>query len=342
MEHYLPEAHMHKLLKKAIPAMTWDGKQDPLQWQEAARQKLAELIGLPKIAACACEPAFCIDFDQLNEDGTREIRFRFFSEEGVIVPCHLMMPGDIAGPLPTVVCLQGHSSGMHISLGHPIHDYDAEDIRGGDRNFAVRAVREGCCALAVEQRCFGESGGKPDGNTNCTQTSMRAILLGRTVIGERVWDVMRALDMLEAHFAAFVDTDKLLCLGNSGGGTTTLYACALEPRFQVAVPSCALASYADSIGAMYHCECNFIPGIANWFDMGDLCAMIAPRGLVAVNGIEDPVFPKDAAAECFAVGKKLYEAMGAGDRCYHVFGDGGHRFYADPAWPLIHQLIDTL
>ena len=33
-----------------------------------------------------------------------------------------------------------------------------------------------------------------------------------------------------------------------------------------------------------HCTCNFIPRIANHFDMGDIAGLIAPRGLVIVNG----------------------------------------------------------
>ena len=36
--------------------------------------------------------------------------------------------------------------------------------------------------------------------------------------------------------------------------------------------------------------------------------------------------------------KKMYEAAGAPDKCVLVTGDGGHRFYADPAWPEVHRL----
>ena len=72
--------------------------------------------------------------------------------------------------------------------------------------------------------------------------------------------------------------------GNSGGGTATIYASALLENIKVSMPSCALCTYKDSIGAMHHCTCNFVPNIAIDFDMGDLCGLIAPRKLIVVSG----------------------------------------------------------
>ena len=71
------------------------------------------------------------------------------------------------------------------------------------------------------------------------------LLLGRTMIGERVWDVSRANDALGAF--PEVDVDRVACMGNSGGGATTFYAACLEPRIRVAMPSCSVCTYRDSI-----------------------------------------------------------------------------------------------
>jgi hypothetical protein len=116
----------------------------------------------------------------------------------------------------------------------------------------------------------------------------------------------------------------------------------MDERIKIGVPSCAVCRYADSIGAMLHCECNYIPYIAKDFDMGDLCAMVAPRALVVVSGKDDPIFPIAGAKACVYVARVAYEHCNRSEFLTHVIGDGGHRFYADPAWPYIHKALKNL
>ena len=160
------------------------------------------------------------DMAALQEDlDAREIRFRFKSEKNVTIPCHLCIPKGAEGKkLPLMITLQGHSTGMHISLGRPIYPGDEQDCKGGDRDFAIRAVKEGFATLCIEQRCMGECGSKPDGHPNCNHPALQAILLGRTLIGERCWDISRTIDALPAHFPQ-LDMNRIAIMGNSGGGT---------------------------------------------------------------------------------------------------------------------------
>ena len=339
---YLPLEHLQKIVDRTAPSMRWDGKQDIKEWQAAAREKLKELIGFGEIAKCDVPLTYEIEYDRICEDmGCREIRFRFTTEENVTVPCHMLIPNGATKPLPVMITLQGHSKGMHISLGRPKYEGDENTIKGGDRDFVVRAVKEGVCAIALEQRCFGECGGTEKG-PDCRQAAMRAILVGRTLVGERVWDIMKLIDLLQTEFTDIIDKDKIMCMGNSGGGTATTYVSAIDERIKISVPSCAVARYADSIAAMLHCECNYVPNIAHFFDMGDLCAMVAPRPLVVVTGTADKIFPVDSAKECVAEGKKVYDALGAGDKITHVIGAEGHRFYADDSWPHINSAIKNI
>lgn len=342
-----PKERLHRALDIQIPSMRWDGKSYLPLWQKNARGKLSELLGLNEIAKYAVYPEIEIEFDRYSEDlDCREIRFRLATEENVTVPCHLCIPASSKEKLPIAITLQGHSSGMHISLGRPKYPGDKEICFGGDRDFAARALREGICAVTMEQRCHGENGGSPETGENpadsCRQPAMRALLLGRTINGERIWDVMRLIDALEMYFSDIVDVDRLICLGNSGGGVTTIYAAALDERIKIAVPSCAVCRYADSIGAMLHCDCNYIPGIAKYFDMGDLCALVAPRNLIVVSGAEDDIFPIDGAKASVEVGRNVFTAYGKENSIVHVIGSGGHRFYADASWPHIHMAIKEL
>ena len=321
-----------ELMQSVTPAMSWDGS-DFAQWQKAAREKLAKLLGMDKFKKVA--PELDIEFER-DIPGGREIRFTFQSEAGYRVPCHLLLPEGVENP-PVMICLQGHSTGMHISLGQPKYPGDEETI-AGNRDFCVRALREGYAAIATEQRHFGECGGTADG-PQCLYPSLTSLLMGRTAIGERVWDIARLIDVLEESFADKVDVSSVCCMGNSGGGTATAYAAALEDRIRLAMPSCAMCTYKDSIGAMPHCACNYVPCIAEYFDMGDLMAMAYPKYFVQVSGKEDPIFPLFGAESVFEAGKAAYAANGAADRCAMVVGNGGHRFYADDAWPVVHELL---
>ena len=287
-----PQKIHHEALRSITPAIRYDGKSDFSEWQKNARARLASLMGLDKITP-ASDDLFTSEYEK-EFDNFKEYRFIFQSEDGYFVPCVLLRPKGKVGKIPMVICLQGHSKGFHISLGRPLYDGDEKTISGGDRDFAVQIVNEGYCALAIEQRCFGECGGTESGPA-CQVPTMSALLYGRTTIGERVFDISRAIDVVEKNFP-FIDIDSIGCMGNSGGGTATIYASAIEERIKVSMPSCALCTYKDSIGAMKHCTCNFIPGIALDFDMGDLCGLIAPRKLVAVSGAQDNIFPHHGVA----------------------------------------------
>lgn len=322
-----------EVLKKTKPSMSYNGENFP-EWQKKSREKLTELLGIDTFQKT--EPKTQIEYEK-KIDGATEIRFTFESEEGYRVPCHLLLPDGIENP-PVMICLQGHSTGMHISLARPIYENDANSISGGDRDFCIRAIKEGYAAIAMEQRNFGECGAHP-GWADCLQSKLVAELSGRTTAGERVWDVMRLIDLLEAEFSDKVDVKTISLMGNSGGGTATAYTAALEDRIVLAMPSCAVCTYYDSIGVIVHCACNYIPGIAKYFDMNDLISMSYPKYYIQVNGKDDTIFPIEYAKAVFEKGTSAYKDMGKEDRCVHVVGDGGHRFYADASWPFVHKFL---
>ena len=128
---YLPLEHLHDFVDKAVPSMCWNGDQDIKEWQKNAREKLKELIGFDEIEKYNTPLTYEIEYDRTCEDiGCREIRFRFASEENVTVPCHLVIPNGASKPLPVMIALQGHSTGMHISLGRP--KYEGDELSGAD------------------------------------------------------------------------------------------------------------------------------------------------------------------------------------------------------------------
>jgi dienelactone hydrolase len=336
--NFNPDNVHSSILKAITPALRYGGG-DVKAWQKKARERLSELLGFNRIEA-ASDDMLTVKKEAASE-GYAEYSITFQSEEGYFVPATLFIPEGKEAPegkIPLVICLQGHSTGKHISLGKPKFPGDEKTISGGDRDFAKQIVKEGYAALAVEQRGFGECGGTPEGPA-CKHPTMTALLAGRTTIGERVFDIKRAIDVVTGAFDA-LDADKIACMGNSGGGTATIYAAAMLEEIKMAMPSCALCTFKDSIAAMEHCTCNYVPGIALDFDMGDLCGLIAPRPLLVVSGHEDRIFPYFGVEESIGVAKKYYEAFGADEKLDWVEGPEGHRFYAALSWPKFHKMFD--
>ena len=331
--------YMKYRTKNVVPAMRYDEVQDLLIWQQEARQKLNELLGIPFEH---CEDEFTIEAKEVLENYTH-IEFSFQSEQNYYVSCDMLIPVGITKPLPTAICLQGHSTGKHISIGVPKFKGDIETIAGG-RDLAVRAVEEGFCAVVLEQRYMGTAGQDENGMPSCLtrNEAMASLLMGRCAVGERVWDIQRLIDVLEKYMTEYVDIERIICMGNSGGGTSAFYSSCLDERIYLSIPSCAVCTFEESIMAMKHCPCNFVPGIRKYFDMGDIGGLIAPRRLIVVCGIEDGIFPVHGVEESYRMIQNVYKYAGKEDLCYIIKGNGGHQFYPDDVWPVVKKMIGDI
>lgn len=335
MRHYQSHQFMVDKIKRMEPKLAFREDCDYATWKDTAKAKLEELLGLPFET---CDDKFAI-LDEVDMDTHKQISFEFQSEEGYFVSGEFLLPKSAEGKIPVVICLQGHSSGRHISLGQAKFEGDAGLLEG--RDFAIQAVKEGYAAVAIDQRYMGTAGQGASGSPGCIVAgqALPSLLIGRPAIGERVWDVMRLIDVLTTYFTDYIDEGKIICLGNSGGGTATFYSACLDERICLAVPSCAVCTYEASIIELHHCACNYVPGIRNYFNMGDLGCLIAPRNLVVVCGIHDEIFPLHGVEESFAIMERGYKALGKEENCYLVKGDGGHQFYPEDTWPIIKEML---
>ena len=330
MNSYLQE---QAVMRRCRPQLSYDTVEAFELWQRRAKEKLMELLGLP-LESCPLEVE--TDYQQSHED-FEEYRFTVQTEPGYFVPCHLLVPHLGKEKYPVTVCLSGHCTGMHIALGRAKSEEDQKSLdEWHHRAIALRSVKEGRCALVIEARNFGETSVEGYG-ISCTESAKNAILMGRTVIGCRIWDAMRALDVLEAHFPQ-ADLGNIVATGNSGGGTAAYYLACMDQRITAAAPSCSICDFEYSIAAMPHCLCNHIPYIRKFFEMGDLAGLIAPRKLVIAAGREDPIFPFDGTLRTYENIQRLYKAAGAEECCALVVGDQGHLNYADLLWEKLHRM----
>ena len=147
--------------------------------------------------------------------------------------------------IPWMICLQGHSTGAHNSVRVERDDNTKAKVIEGDRDFAYSCMANGVAAVCLEQRGFGERRHNLENGVDCYGMSMQAIALGRTLIAERVYDVDRVIDYLMTRND--VDKQRIGVMGNSGGGTTTVFAAALLKRVTFAMPSCYFCTFEHSI-----------------------------------------------------------------------------------------------
>lgn len=328
------------------PKLAFNSKANYQKWKKEIREKFIETAGLDGISANVCEPQFEIEKEE-QKDGYKQIRFSFFSEVGAVVCCYLLVPDNAKGKLPVVITLQGHSTGFHNSIGEPKNDED-HDYALGRGKFAVQAVKQGYVALAIEQRGMGERAAKNGdfrrvhlGNSaGCYYEAMTAILMGRSIIGERCWDIKRSIDML-SNFSV-CDTDKIVITGNSGGGTASYYAACYDERIKVCMPSSAFCPYKESILRFYHCSCNYIPSAYKYYDMQDLSCLIAPRNLVIVTGQLDPSFLVDGVRRGYETVEKVYQKEKVEDNCKLIVTPMGHWWNVDLMWKEVKNQMDKL
>ena len=209
----------------------------------------------------------------------------------------------------------------------------------GERDVALQAVKEGYVSIAPDMR--GLSSLKLAENSSkvssCYKLHMRAILYGRTLVGERVWDIMKLIDFAQTRKE--IDFSKIAITGNSAGGTVSLFTAAVYERIKICVPSCSFCTFQESIANIEHCACNYIPNLLKNIEMCDLEGLVAPRYLLIVSGIKDEIFPIDEVEKSFAVVQDIYKIANSNGCCELHIGDGEHRYYKKPVWEYIKSLL---
>ena len=311
-------------------------QREALTWQRRLRAKLVELLGgFPPRTPLNAQVLETRDF----HGWTRETVI-FESRPGLGVFGYFFLPKDRPRPRPALICIPGHGRG--------VDDISGIDEKGQDRtvkgpyqyDFAVQAVERGFAAFAIEPLGFGcrrdpASRRRGAGQSSCQLAAGAALLFGETMIGWRVYDVMRAVDYLETR--PEVDSRRIGLMGISGGCTITTFGAALEPRIAAALISGYLNTFRDSILSISHCMDNYVPGILQWCEMHDVAGLIAPRPLFCESGEKDDIFPVEAFRHSFVEVQKIYRIFGAEDRIGSEIFPRGHEFSGRLGFPFLEK-----
>jgi dienelactone hydrolase len=332
-----PIAFTTKLHGAAPLRMTFQAgtRRQAEQWQIRLRAKLTELVGgFPEKRA----PLESQTLEVRDFPGYRREKFVFQSRPGVRVLGYLLTPAGAKGPLATMVCVPGHGRGVDDIVGIDDKGQDRTTHAGYQYDFAIQVTEHGMAAVAIEPMSFGcrrdaKTKSKGLGTSSCQPSAGAALLLGQTMIGWRVYDVMRTIDWIEGR--SELDARRVGCMGISGGGTCTTFASALEPRIKAAMISGYLNTFRESVMSISHCIDNYVPGILNWAEMYDVAGLIAPRPLFVESGEKDDIFPIAASRASFERVKKVYQVFEAGDLTEQETFDGPHSFWGKRGLPFL-------
>jgi dienelactone hydrolase len=334
-----PIVFAKKLYESAPLQLTFrakDKKQAEI-WQKKLHAKVQELLGGFPAERTALRPQ---TLEVREFPAYRREKFVFESRPGMMVLGYLLTPLKAKGPFAPVICVPGHGRGVDDIVGVDIEGRDRtdKDPKGYEFDFAIQVVEHGLAAVAIEPLGFGcrrdpVNARKGLAVKACEPAAGEALLLGQTLLGWRVWDVMRTIDWIEAR--PELDAKRVGCMGISGGGTCTLFSAAMEPRIKAAMVSCYLNTFRDSIFAMNHCVDNYVPGILNWAEMYDVAGLIAPRALFAESGEKDTIFPIAGSLQSYGRVKAMYDVFGAGGVIEHETFDGPHSFWGKRGIPFL-------
>jgi cephalosporin-C deacetylase-like acetyl esterase len=187
-------------------------------------------------------------------------------EPGILIPGLLFVPEGGPAKKPAVIVVDGR--GKTASLAQ-----------------IEQFVRSGMVALSIDARGLGEGRRESREIFGDYASSMTALLTGRTMVGMRVADIMRGVDLLSGR--ADVDAGRISAFGKGLGGVPTLYAAALDPRIRKVTLEESLLSYQSMVDRRIHQEMFelIVPGALRYFDLPDLVKSIAPREVRIVRPV---------------------------------------------------------
>lgn len=219
-------------------------------------------------------------YNQVSYQGLFAERVVFESERGIEIPTMFLTPAEWQRYLPVVIYVD--EWGKQVGL----------------ENGVIEALLQaGLAVLAVDVRGVGETA------VSDFEASTNALMSDRPLFGQRVWDVLRAVDYLwrRIYISVQIDKGRVGCLGRGVGGLICLYAAALDERITATVLWETPLSYHQLLLE----RSSFPPSIylfdaLNQFDLPQLMATLAPRAVLIADPVDGERNPLEEA-QCTAL-----------------------------------------
>jgi dienelactone hydrolase len=221
-------------------------------------------------------------FNQVLHQGLFAERVVFESEPGIHVPAMFLAPAEWKAYLPAVIYVDewGKSSGLSNGMIEAL-------------------LAAGLAVFAIDVRGTGETAASD------FEATSNALMSDRPLFGQRVYDLVRALDCLwrRIYIGVQIDKGRIGCVGRGAGGLLALYAAALDERLAATVVWETPASYRSLIVERPRFPAStYLFDILRHFDLPQLMGAVAPRPLLLadpVDGERQPLPAEQATEACY-------------------------------------------
>lgn len=269
--------------------------QDAVTWQRELRRQLLRLLMLDDLVSTkeqiALDPVI-LSTDQKEGYLLQEVELNITAQRRITSV--VTLPQNGAAPSPAVVCIHGHGGVRHDV-------YDSPSIY---RGFAGALAERGYATISTD---IGQHDVyEPD----------------RTLMGERLWDLMRCVDYLMSLSA--VNASRIGCAGLSLGGEMAMWLGAMDERVRATV-SAGFLTRMDQM-EQNHCMCWRFVGLRELVDFADIYSLMAPRPLLCQNGLEEPPtqFTVPIATEALSELELIYRDLESPENVELLAHEEGH------------------
>lgn len=237
------------------------------KYQGTCRKSYLQILGsLPQRS-----PLNALVTGTVKRDGYNIEKIIYESFEHHHVTANLYLP-DGKGPFPAALLSCGHEDAAKAT-----ESYQKTAMLFAKNGFVVFVIDP---VSQSERRQITNSAGVPTvrgGTTEHTLLNASSNLCGSSVAAYELWDNVRGLDYLETR--SEVDTARIGCLGNSGGGMQTVYFVGFDRRVKVGAVCSFLTSRERTfeLGQAFD-GCSQIPSEGNMhLEMSDFLIAGAPK-----------------------------------------------------------------
>ena len=270
-------------------------KENALQWQNELRAQLFDLLKMRDLVESDHKIDFnATQFNSEKKEGYTLKEIEINSTKSRRIKIILTIPDSDKNKFPAVICITGHGGDRYTV-------YNNEKIY---KNFAAELAKKEYITIS----------------TNVGQHEV--FESNRTLMGERLWDLMRCADYLES--LPMVDKGRMGCAGLSLGGEMVMWLGAMDTRMKVNV-SAGFLTNMDQM-EQNHCMCWKFEGLRELVDFSDIYSMIAPRHLQCQNGMQEPLtaFTPELAKKALQEIKPIYKNFDKPNNVELIIHDGAH------------------
>ncbi|MGH9771425.1 MAG: alpha/beta fold hydrolase, partial [Candidatus Acidiferrales bacterium] len=285
-------------------------------YQSQIKEQLQSLLRLAKTTTDN-QPLGVRSVVVTPREGYHIEKIEILSEPGIYVPMWVFVPENKSGVLPTVLYL--NEVGMEVD-GMEFAGSEASGLEPGPLD---EMARRGYLVIAADVRGIGETSVSRMRSLSCgefgqlfdtdTEMAYGAWSMNESLLGMRVWDVMRCVDYVMQHKGA--DHQHLNLIGKGQAGLWCLYAAAFDSRIRNLICVDNLISYRalTQVDRYLYGADLLVPEVLQHLDLPQVAAAVSPRPLMLLEP-RDPMKARVSAPSAHAEYRwtdDIYERTGA-------------------------------